>query len=374
MKPWIMLAMIGWVTLIFGVADHAHAWQISTETATKWRTGDELEFHLRQPISVTFSAVPLRSRLVTLGQQQRVGIFVDRRLDPNLPITLAARDLTLEQLLWQIATKQQIGVCRLNDFYYFGPLETAASLPILWQQLTTETMTHKRNHAIDWSQRLPFVLPELTVPGEYLSEMGQRNRFEFMGDPLPHDLWSAIELPSMTLDQQVALIGVGFGNWMQRSADGKQIRWIAFPKEASGKIAFKEIEGARKLLPELRQKFPDAKLSATERMLTVSGTAAELTAIRAVLVAKQRPRAVSSNDQRRYTLTTRASRGSILASVAQQLEKKLDFDPTDAELLQAEIQLSVKEVTLETLLEQTLDGSGLTYEIDSDRLRIMKSK
>ncbi len=338
--------------------------------STNWRKGNELDQHLLQPISVSFSEVPFKERLISFSQQQRIAIFVDRRLDPGAPISLVLRDVTMEQLFWKIAADHGCGVCRLGNLYYFGPSETAASLPLVWQQLKAETSQRKRDSIVSWSAPLPVSWPELSTPDEILKQLAKKTGFRIAGDELPHDLWSRTELPALALDEQVGLLVVGFGKWFERTADGSEMKLVDFTVPHSGKLNFENLKNARNLLPELRNQFPDCQLTVAGKSLQATGTPSQLAEIQAAIVSAQIRLPGTDVSQQRYTLTTRSSRGEILATIAQQTGRKLEFDVSLNAKLEESIELKVENVSLDDLIKKTLDGTGFSFEVDAARLII----
>ena len=192
------------------------------------------------------------------------------------------------------------------------------------------------------------------------------------GPELPHDLWSTVQLPNLTLDQKVALLLVGFDRWFERSQDGVQIRIIDFPHLETGTVEFGNFDDARELVVNLRRQFPDCRISISGKKLAGTGTPGELADIKAALVSHSSARPPNGDDKRRFTLTTRNSRGSILTTVAQQTGNRLDFSPALRRVLEEPIEVSVKEVTLEELIEKVLEGTTATYQIANGMLTILE--
>jgi hypothetical protein len=347
--------------------------QLSLPKPTEWRTGHSLNQQLQQPISAAWAAVPFRSRLISFANQQRVAIFVDRRLDPATPTSLSLRNVTVEQFLWAIAEQHDWGVCRLDDFYYLGPAETAAALPILWGDLVRETRRQTRRFKIDWNAPIEIELPEFSNPADMLSQISAEHQFNISGVGLPHDRWAATSLPASSMDKVVALYAVGFGKWIERSANGTTLELIHFPMPESGTVEFEPPGNARELLADLRTRFPDCRLSSTAKTFRVTGAPFQIAAVRTQMVAAQRPLRVAGSDDERFTLTTRARRGDILATVAQQTHSELTLDPVFNDVMKQFIELSVNQVSLSELLEKTLEGTGASYQVDDGKIEILKS-
>lgn len=357
---------------VVAVASHSSQAEVpKLVDQTEWLTGRTLDLQLRQPISASWTDSPIKSRLLNFARQQKIGIFVDRRIDTEKRISISSRDVSIEQFLWQIAEQGGLGICRLDDFFYFGPPETTATLPILWQQMKTETRKRSRDYEISWNKRGVYELDEIFSPAEQLRVLSQQHRFRVTGDKLTHDLWLAIDLPAASLDAQVAILLIGFNHWFSRSRDGKEIVVFDFPEIERGQIQIGPLENARELIQALRKNHPKCKLAVNGKTLRATGNPGELTEVRADVVRANEQPNVKVGEQR-FTLTTKAARGSILATVAQQTGSKLEFDPELAAALQIHITVELTNVTLDELLRAVLDGTGGKYTLANGKLTISK--
>lgn len=350
-----------------------------------WRTGKDLETQLAKPISITLSGAPLREELLRLAAQQKIGLFIDRRVDPGTPVELVARDRTFEQVLWHLADQNQLGVCRLGDFFYLGPLPTADNLPLIWQQMKQQSsrLRPRSNDksTVDWTVRQPLNWDFLSVPGELLTGLSRRHHFTIepnsgilpagSGEPLPHDLWPAISLPELSLDGQVGLLVIGFGFWYERDPDKDRIRLIPFPLADQGRYEFPAGERGGQRLNQLKQQFPACQFSRSGSRLLASGSPEQLREVRRWLSEANRNPGTTGGRQV-FSLTIKASRGSILNSVAVQTGRQFQFDPALAEPLAEFVELSVEEIELEGLIEEVLKGTSLKYQLDDQQLIIRR--
>ncbi len=225
------------ISFLLAVATGKGQEQLGEKQAqTEWLTGRKLDLHLQNPISATWKDSPVKSRLLNFARQQKVGIFVDRRIDTEQRINVSSRNVTFEQFLWKIAAQGNWGVCRLDDFFYVGPPETTAALPILWQQMKAETRRRASSFEVDWNQSSEFETEEIFIPAEALQQLGEEHGFAITDGKLVHDVWQAVDLPNNSLDAQVALLLVGFDQWFSRSKNGKEVELIDFPTIEQGRI------------------------------------------------------------------------------------------------------------------------------------------
>lgn len=123
------------------------------------------------------------------------------------------------------------------------------------------------------------------------------------------------------------------------------------------------------MLKGLRKKYPNCKLGIRGKTLRATGTPAELVKVRAEIVRANGQPDVKDGEQR-FTLTTKAARGRILATIAQQTGNQLEFAPDFAAVLQEHIEISVNDVTLDELLQAVLEGTDAKYTLGNGKLKI----
>ena len=97
---------------------------------TSFLTGKKLDRKSSQAFSFWWRDAELRDRLVAFSKTEDIAVMLDRRVDPGTTINLGIENRTLEQILWQVGSTAKIGVCRIEDCYYFGPVETTMVLPL----------------------------------------------------------------------------------------------------------------------------------------------------------------------------------------------------------------------------------------------------
>src|SRR5688572_29087951 len=69
-----------------------------------WKTSSALETALKQQYSIQLQERPLRPVLARLAQESGAAVFLDRRLDPDQPLSLEVSDMPLNQLYDRIAS------------------------------------------------------------------------------------------------------------------------------------------------------------------------------------------------------------------------------------------------------------------------------
>ena len=178
-----------------------------------WLTGKAFQQILKEPLSVTWSQVDLRTVSRRLEENRKVALLVDRRLDPSATLDFRADDLPLDELFARLAQVRG-GVARVvGNTVYLGPGEPSAPLRTL-----VALRTRELNDAIrEGTGKRGFVKPndfawnDLATPRELLERLAQRHSFELRGiEQVPHDLWAAGHLPQATLAEALSLILIQF--------------------------------------------------------------------------------------------------------------------------------------------------------------------
>jgi hypothetical protein len=343
-----------------------------SQRPVKWLIGRELDQNNQLAIAASWTDAPLRERLAAFSRQQRTGIFLDRRVDPSQLINITIARQTPEQFLWQIAEKCDLGICRIENFYYLGPAETAESFPHLWSAMKKASSKFRRSSTVRWTDRQPVQYTSIVQPKQLLNELAEQYEFSITNpDELPHDVWSAFELPEMTLDLRIAILLVGFDKWYERSEDGKKLTIVDFPEVEVGRTEIRDLVDAKKLSTEMKAKFPELRFSTSRTTIKAVGPPSQLAQLQRMLVMNQKA-VVNNNDLAPLTLTTTASRKAILMKIAEVKGKKFAFQSGTQQALSEQVSVSVKNASVHELIKQVLKGSDLKYELNEIQLKIFK--
>lgn len=374
---WLAHILLAWSALSAAQPDKSEL------ESPQWLTGEPLENKLSSATSVTFTGVPLREELTKFSRHEGIGLFIDRRVDPQTQISFNEANLTFEQVLWKLAEHHSLGICQLGEIYYIGPQDVAKTLPLLWFEMKAETTKLRRRSKVKWDSRRPVQWPLLNEPAVTLAALAKDHQFAVLaptklipqvqnrwsqvdGEPaIPHDVWPEILLPDLPVDEQLALLVVGFGLWFQRGNDGTEVQLIDFPSKQRGQLAWNGPPEVRKGLTKLKQQFPDVQFSMKGKTLVANGTAGDLVAATRWLVSQRTAR---QGAVQMYSLKTNATRQQILAAVCQRLNGTLEFAPELARTMDERVELSVDKVALDELVRQTLDGTNLKFRWQSKTL------
>jgi hypothetical protein len=357
--------------LVFVLAVSATCLQ--AQETVNWLTGTQLNHQARETaISLDWQNAPLRQRLSELTTRQRISVFLDRRIDGSREIRMSAVNVSFEELLWRLCDEIGAGMCRIDEVYYIGPRDTAAALPAEFQRIKDAVSRSQiKSKQRSWQRSSSITLAKLTEPKLTLDGFcrGVNCRVTNL-DVIPHDLWAKTKLGNSSLTGRVALMLAGFDKSFELSEDLEALRIIDREDTAQIQREFQVGEKVKAAKAELDNEFPDLDIQATKQTILAVGTTDEVLAVHRKLVGLQRPKVAALSEQN-FTIQTADKRGNVLASIANQISRKFVFDPSQTEKLNERIELQLKDATVVQLIEKTLEGSGLTYELTDEALKIV---
>jgi len=321
---------------------------------------------------------PLRRAIGSLAHSQRVAIFLDRRVDPDQEVEFSASNLEFRILLEKLAGHLRQGMSRVGAVCYIGPTQTTAVLATVTANREEDEAglpeTVRRNlrrpHPLGW--------PDLASPREIVAQIADEAGVQVAGiEHLPHDLWPEADLPPLSFAQRMSIVLAGFDLSYQYEDEGRAIRLIPLPENATVRREYTRTGITARTLAEIRRKFPDARISQDAGPLVVDGTVEQHDAIRELLSGHSaRPKQPAHTDplQQRHDFKVKQA---TLRAVAEYLEKslgrKIEFDPAAAGKQNDTVSFQVTNATLEELLRAWLQPVGLTCQMDEQRILIVPS-
>jgi len=306
----------------------------------QWRVGPNFQRQLREPIGITLSGSPLRDALYGLGRRQGVAVLLDRRIDPGRRVELRLDDVPLDDVFRQIAARHGLGYSPVDSVAYFGPPEVAVRLPALCAKRRDEA--RRLATAAVWLKSKPLRWGDFAVPRELLSGLAEENGLRLSGlEQVPHDLWAAADLPPLALVDRMTLVAVQFDLTLEflPAGDGASLVRIPadmpLPRSGSGE-------------PRPPSSTPVGK-------------------------------AQKGQPQQRYTVSrAKGPLEVLLKQLADRLGLELRID-RDAMAragiaLQQPVEFSVREATMDELLETLLQPAGCTFRRRGNVLEVMPAK
>lgn len=371
-----MIRTIGLAVCVFVVVCVEPAWlsaQICEGSRIKWLTGKALAKQNETPLSATWNESPLRQQLTDFAAQRRTAIYVDRRVDPSTKQTIVFSDRTTEQIVWDVAQQNELGVARIGELLYVGPRSTAARLPFVIRDLkkALSKFTTQRRRA--WLKQQSIFWNDATTTAEFQTWL--LNQGVTIEGQLPHDVWAAGDLPAVSRLESTSIILAGFGLSFELSAqDGSSakrdaIQLIAFPDLKQEILRYRLARDCPVTPPMMERRFPELKISGRSSSITLEGSVESLADFEAWMV-EQQCADVDENAVRPFTVNTTATRGSILATIAGQTGREFKFDEASQAALQQRVTLDLKKVMIDELIGACLDGTKLRYRLDANCLTI----
>ena len=305
------------------------------------KTANTSEKAGRRTASIHWQRVPLRDAMGRLRELFDESVFVDRRLDPGTRITLDIEAATAEQAVAALANENGWSSTRVGTLVYLGPAGAANELRTL---IATRTQDLGRMSA---ETRKPLASKQsarwerLAEPRSIVATETEKRGWHLANDKIvPHDLWSAGELPELTLAEQLSLLLIGFDQT----------------------FAFRPADHAIEIVA-----VPDA----------IRRQGAQATARRPAAPPKS---AKSSKGTRQvYTLRVQEKPvGAVLKEFAKRLNWEVQIDE-DAirkagKSLDKRVSFSVENADRDQLLEALLIPAGLEYQIDGEQVRIVPAR
>jgi hypothetical protein len=340
--------------------------QVGFGSATEWHKGKALEKAKSLPVSVSYTESPLRNQLIQFGVQRQRSIFVDRRVDPTLKQTRQFFDVTTEQVVWQTAAENGLGVARVGDLLFVGPKQSASRLPFAIAAANKDLSKLGKDVRRKWNQRTGILWRDATTTTE-LAKWFETNHGIIFREPIPFDVWPAADWPELTLLEQMSLVLVGFDLAFEIDKDGRTVSFVKFPAIETGSRKFKtnsepfEFEKAK-------SRFSNLRFAKSGRTVSVKGNVEQISKLEAWIVEKQ----TLSQDQfeRTFDINDDARRGDILATIAQQTGRQLELQGNAGDLLAQRIKVNLRKASLETLIGVCLEGTGLRYKLSNSKLTI----
>ena len=336
---------------------------------SQWLTGKNRDRSNSLAVSVSFTDAPFRSRLEQFSRHQKVAIFLDRRVDPGQRFSLQQTGVTVEQFIWAAADSCGLGACLIGDVYYVGPKQSAAALPLLVSSLEKSVAKLPKDTRKVWLKKSSLDWPALTEPVSILKELESKTSVKM--PELPHDLWAESAWPALNLVERLSLLLVGFEKSIEIDERGARCGLADLNTQVSGKVLIQSRSVTKSLLEGLRKEIPGATFSLKGKRLSITGSADQVAAAQSWLVAAQQAekRAGAATP---FSMKAEATRLAILEKVASQTGRKLEYSDELLSTLSQRTTLDVKDVTIVELLLATMEGTGLSVEIDDENIRVVR--
>ena len=348
---------------------------LSAEAAS-WQTGKMFRLQLQQPATLETTGSPLRATLMRLAEAQRTAIFLDRRVDPETMIALVVQQRPLEELFDRIAAEAEIGWSVLGDVVYFGPQPSARQLRTLVALRREDARGLPASVRTALAQKRTLKWEQLAEPRVLLEKLVDDFNLELPGKRrLPHDLWPAVDLPSLSGIERMSLLTVGFDLTFRFSGDGSALELVPIPQQVEMVRTYPATSDVAGQLAKMRSLAPEATIQQVDDRIEVRGTVEDFERLQAKEGPRQPRPSLQEGAVEVYTLQVQ---NKPLRPVLQQLLEKLNLELVmDEAAIQAagidldqQISFDVKNATVEQLLAAVLGPAGLSARLSDQKVQV----
>ena len=334
-----------------------------------WSAGKAFDKSLQRSFSLAWQNAPLRARITQLAKQQKISIVVDRRVDPSRAIDLATQQVTMPQMLLKICKQQDLSFCRIGDSYYVGPKASAECLFLLEHPIKRlkQPKVLRVEAPMDW--------PDLTTSQEALEHLVNAESLRVTNiEKLPYDLMAGVSTAPMTLANRLRLLLIQFDLDYEIDSRGTRLKLVdASDSTGRGKIRFLGAKLSLKEFKKLKNQLKKCDVDRQRDTIQVQGPVEELMVARNLMAQRFRP-PTADDSAKRFTLTITSRRSAILAAIGQQLNLKVDSSGATEEQMDRVLTLSVTEVSLQTMLDKIVQGTGNTCSVAGGKIIVTRAR
>ncbi|MEM8734518.1 MAG: hypothetical protein AAGG44_09875 [Planctomycetota bacterium] len=316
---------------------------------------------LNQPAGFRWEQKELRGALHELSQNARVTIWIDRRVDPNTKIDYRpSAATTIYQALESIAKRIGGSVGLVENVVYVGPAPESAALVQAGAVRMHDSLTLAKHSSSTELRKLSW--NRVTTPAQILSGIAADWRTQIEGE-VPYDLWHAMDLGTCSLATQLTLVLAGFD--LQPSLRRSTIGVTPLAREDSWQYTYP----ATMLSPEsssrrgrlaLLSKYGGSVRQQGNSFLVTGPSNLHLELLRPVRAAQ----AMQQNlESRIVSLEVIKEFGPLMDELAASIGFELTWsDELNEDLRRRRVEFSVKQVTVDQLLQKCAESAGVRVE------------
>lgn len=262
---------------------------------------------------------------------------MDRRVDPNLRVSLDIENASMEDVLGAIAATSDLNGGRIASVAYLGPkgaVEQLRAVAAIRSRAAARLSPNLRN-SLGQKQRVDW--QRLAEPRQVIASVAEHRGLQLANaDAIPHDLWPAGSLPEMTFADQLSVLLIGFGLTFEFRPSDQAIEIVSLKSDTKP-----EVESANTTKPKASQ-----------------------------------PAGGKQKSRQAYTLRVQEQPvRTILQQLSQRLHWAIQIDEEAIQKagksLDTRVSFSVENADREQLLEAILKPAELDYSLEGDRVRIV---
>lgn len=385
------LASAALVALAFAALVSPNSPQASAADAVAWRAGRDFQQFLEKNIGgagLAWSGQPIREAIGNLSHSAgiRVAMLLDRRVDPETRLELAMGDVPLAEALARIASAGGADFCQVGNVIYFGPTSTTHRLRTVAELRKQEARKLAAAEGRRFTAYKPLAWEDLAEPRELLKTLAAEADATIENlDIVPHDLWAAADLPSLSLTDRLTLVAGQFDLTFEFGPSATTLRLVPIPEHVAIARSYPVGQGAAEVAEKLSAAFTGCKIAVSGTRIEVEGRVEEHLEIVRALAGKPIKKPSTNTappsgevDLNRLRIENFIAKnqplGGLIKEVARRLKLEAEFD--GAALVAAKVSLdkvvSVEFTsgTVKDLLDAITAPHGLEYEIRDKKLLI----
>ena len=279
---------------------------------------------LALPASVSWGNAPLGESIGRLSEASGLPIMLDRRVDPTRRVTFQANNLALGSLLTDSSSKLGLGVVRLGPVVYLGPTSATTLLPRLQAQAELLVKELPRVRRRYFQETITLNWERLATPRDLIEQASSASaskKAAINTEAIPHDLWPAGELRSVSRADALTLLLIGFD------------------------LTWEPTRRGIKIIPIRPESLPAIS---PEQSLIANGPS-------------------PTNQAQRYTLrVTNQPFGAVLNQLAARVGYEVSYGAVSESLRSRRVSFSVTQVSFEELLSELGNAAGVQISLESN--------
>ena len=313
---------------------------------------------------------PLRAALRQFCSTSRIAWVVDRRLDPDQPLSCTpAAAVPLSQFLPELLATIQADAVVVGDTVIVGPqpktlwLRTLAE--IQRKELSTTAGSAKLVQAL--GRPLDLHWDDLAQPRQLALDLAQRAKVTLTGTELiPYDLWGSGDLVGVTAGEALTVLAWQYDLQLKWQAGGKAtlVPWQP-PARVSQSFPIPE---ARRAAAKLQ--FPDLASEVEGKSVRYTGRLEELEAVDLWLKGGPQPRTplrkpAGGWQTRKFTF--KVENAPLIEVLKRLKDQGLPIEWDEAALVAAgvdlkrKLQIELKDASAEKMLSAICEPAGLKF-------------
>ena len=203
------------VLILMSTVGQTEADAVPARSVTAFQTGPRFQTEIDRTLSASWANVELRDLLKKIGDERRVAILLDRRIDPTVQLPLNLTNSSLREGVRDMARLLGADISVAEPVVYVGPPAATQRLRTLIELRSSELSSREASIPdklrIELTARHTVIWQDLDSPVEIVQRIAGRYRLAIGHlELLPHDLWVSNTLPSVSAAEALSLVLIQF--------------------------------------------------------------------------------------------------------------------------------------------------------------------